>query len=53
MRNMFKKHLGHACAEMTQRYQRRWDRFRINLKKAAMLEREAATQRCRINFADI
>lgn len=31
------KHLGHASAEMTRRYQRRRDRFRINLTKAAGL----------------
>lgn len=31
------KHLGHASAEMTRRYQRRKDRFRINLTKAAGL----------------
>jgi len=29
------KHLGHAFAEMTRRYQRRRDRFRVNLAKAA------------------
>ena len=28
------KHLGHASAEMTRRYQRRRDRFRVNLTKA-------------------
>jgi len=32
---MFKKQLGHASAEMTRRYQRRRDRFRVNLTKAA------------------
>ena len=31
------KHLGHASAEMTRRYQRKRDRFRINLTKAAGL----------------
>ena len=31
------KHLGHASAEMTRRYQRRRDRFRINMTKAAGL----------------
>jgi len=31
------KHLGHASAEMTRRYQRRCDRFRVNLTKAAGL----------------
>ncbi len=31
------KQLGHASAEMTRRYQRRKDRFRINLTKAAGL----------------
>lgn len=31
------KHLGHASAEMTRRYQRRRDRFRINLTTAAGL----------------
>ena len=31
------KHLGHASAEMTRRYQRKRDRFRINLSKAAGL----------------
>jgi integrase len=31
------KHLGHASAEMTRRYQRQRDRFRINLTKAAGL----------------
>jgi integrase len=31
------KHLGHASAEMTRRYQRRRDRFTINLTKAAGL----------------
>ncbi|MBF0307791.1 MAG: integrase, partial [Alphaproteobacteria bacterium] len=30
-------HLGHATAEMTRRYQRRRDRFRVNLTKAAGL----------------
>jgi site-specific recombinase XerC len=29
------RHLGHASAEMTRRYQRRRDRFRINLTQAA------------------
>jgi hypothetical protein len=33
------KQLGHASAEMTRRYQRRRDRFRINLTKAAGLQR--------------
>ena len=31
------KHLGHASAEMTRRYQRKRDRFRINLTKASGL----------------
>jgi integrase len=31
------KHLGHASVEMTRRYQRRRDRFRINLTRAAGL----------------
>ena len=31
------RQLGHASAEMTRRYQRRRDRFRINLTKAAGL----------------
>ena len=31
------KHLGHASAEMTRRYQRKRDRFAINLTKAAGL----------------
>lgn len=31
------KHLGHATAEMTRRYQRKRDRFRVNLTKAAGL----------------
>ena len=31
------RHLGHASAEMTRRYQRRRDRFRVNLTKAAGL----------------
>jgi len=31
------KQLGHAAAEMTRRYQRRRDRFRVNLTKAAGL----------------
>lgn len=31
------RHLGHASVEMTRRYQRRRDRFRINLTKAAGL----------------
>lgn len=31
------KQLGHASAEMTRRYQRRGDRFRVNLTKAAGL----------------
>ncbi len=31
------KHLGHASAEMTRRYQRHRDRFRVNLTKAAGL----------------
>lgn len=31
------KHLGHVSAEMTRRYQRRRDRFRVNLTKAAGL----------------
>ncbi len=30
-------HLGHASAEMSRRYQRRRDRFRVNLTKAAEL----------------
>ena len=31
------RQLGHASAEMTRRYQRRRDRFRVNLTKAAGL----------------
>jgi len=31
------KHLGHASAEMTRRYQRRRDRFSVNLTRAAGL----------------
>ena len=31
------KHLGHASAEMTSRYQRKRDRFKVNLTKAAGL----------------
>ena len=31
------KQLGHASAETTRRYQRRRDRFRVNLTKAAGL----------------
>lgn len=31
------KQLGHASAEMTRRYQRRRERFRVNLTKAAGL----------------
>lgn len=31
------KHLGHTTAEMTRKYQRRRDRFRVNLTKAAGL----------------
>jgi integrase len=31
------KHLGHASAEMTRRYQRKRDRFRVNLTKAGGL----------------
>ena len=31
------KHLGHASAEMTRRYQRRRDRFRVTITKAAGL----------------
>ena len=31
------KQLGHASAEMTRRYQRRRDRLRVNLTKAAGL----------------
>jgi hypothetical protein len=31
------KQLGHTRAEMTRRYQRRRDRFRVNLTKAAGL----------------
>lgn len=31
------KQLGHASAEMTRLYQRRRDRFRVNLTKAAGL----------------
>ena len=31
------KQLGHTSAEMTRRYQRRRDRFRVNLTKAAGL----------------
>lgn len=32
-----RKHLGHASAEMTRRYRRRRDRFRVNLRRAAGL----------------
>lgn len=32
-----RKQLGHASAEMTRRYQRRRDRLRVNLTKAAGL----------------
>ncbi|MGL4415246.1 MAG: integrase, partial [Roseinatronobacter monicus] len=31
------RQLGHASAEMTRRYQRRRERFRVNLTKAAGL----------------
>jgi integrase len=31
------RQLGHASAEMTRRYQRQRDRFRVNLTKAAGL----------------
>jgi integrase len=31
------RHLGHTTAEMTRRYQRRGERFKINLTKAAGL----------------
>ena len=31
------RHLGHASAEMTRRYQRKRDRFLVNLTKAAGL----------------
>jgi integrase len=31
------KHLGHASAEMTRRYQRQRDRFRVNVTKATGL----------------
>ncbi len=31
------RHLGHASAEMTRRYQRKRDRFKVNLNKAAGL----------------
>ena len=31
------KQIGHASAEMTRRYQRRRDRFRVNLTRAAGL----------------
>jgi integrase len=31
------KQLGHASAEMTRKYQRRRDRFRVNLTKASGL----------------
>jgi integrase len=31
------RHLGHASAEMTRRYQRKRDRFRVNLTMAAGL----------------
>ena len=36
-RTLVQKHLGHASAEMTRRYQRRRDRFRVNMTKAAGL----------------
>ncbi len=41
------KHLGHASAEMTRRYQRRRDRFRVNMTKAAGLI-EAIGLHCRV-----
>jgi integrase len=31
------RHLGHASAEMTRRYQRKRDRFKVNLTRAAGL----------------
>lgn len=34
---LVQRHLGHASAEMTRRYQRRRERFRVNLTKAAGL----------------
>ncbi|MBG0792608.1 tyrosine-type recombinase/integrase [Methylocystis sp. H62] len=34
---LVQKHLGHASPEMTRRYQRKRDRFRVNLTKAAGL----------------
>ncbi|MBF0307453.1 MAG: tyrosine-type recombinase/integrase, partial [Alphaproteobacteria bacterium] len=34
---LIQAHLGHASAEMTRRYQRDRDRFRVNLTKAAGL----------------
>ncbi len=34
---LVQKQFGHASAEMTRRYQRRRDRFRVNLTKAAGL----------------
>ena len=36
------RQLGHASAEMTRRYQRQRDRFRVNLTKACLLY----TSRC-------
>lgn len=35
--HLVQAHLGHASAEMTRRYQRRRDRFRVNLTQAAGL----------------
>ena len=45
------KHLGHASAEMTRRYQRKRDRFTINLTKgggplAVIWKRPALPDRC-------
>ena len=39
------KHLSHALAVMTRRYQRRRDRFRVNLTKAAGLQPESGLRR--------
>ncbi|RWQ32989.1 MAG: hypothetical protein EOS20_27375 [Mesorhizobium sp.] len=36
-RALLQKQLGHASAEMTRKYQRRRDRFRVNLTKASRL----------------
>ena len=45
------KHLGHASAEMTRRYQRRRDRFRVNLNKSCGAIGPCPTQASRIASA--